>query len=60
MRPLRYAKKVTLDGCCDHRAGSTDEELHRDWAEKLAQADALLFGRVFPPNHSPEKWPAEP
>jgi dihydrofolate reductase len=25
---------------------STDEELHRYWAERLAQADALLFGRV--------------
>ena len=24
----------------------TDEELHRYWAERLAQADALLFGRV--------------
>jgi dihydrofolate reductase len=24
----------------------TDEELHRHWAESLAQADALLFGRV--------------
>src|SRR6516165_3193113 len=46
MRPLRYAINVTLDGCCDHRASSTDEELHRYWAEKLAQADALLFGRV--------------
>jgi dihydrofolate reductase len=46
MRPLRYAINVTLDGCCDHRAGSTDEELHRYWAECLAQADALLFGRV--------------
>jgi dihydrofolate reductase len=46
MRPLRYAINITLDGCCDHRAGSTDEELHRYWAEKLAQADALLFGRV--------------
>ena len=46
MRPLRYAINVTLDGCCDHRAGSTDEELYRYWAEKLAQADALLFGRV--------------
>jgi len=46
MRPLRYAINVTLDGCCDHRAGSTDEELHRYWAENLAQADALLFGRV--------------
>jgi dihydrofolate reductase len=46
MRPLRYSINVTLDGCCDHRAGLTDEELHRYWAEKLAQADALLFGRV--------------
>ena len=46
MRPLRYSINVTLDGCCDHREGSTDEELHRYWAEKLAQADALLFGRV--------------
>jgi dihydrofolate reductase len=46
MRPLRYSINITLDGCCDHRAGSTDEELHRYWAESLAQADALLFGRV--------------
>ena len=46
MRPLRHSINVTLDGCCDHRAGSTDEELHRHWAERLAEADALLFGRV--------------
>jgi dihydrofolate reductase len=46
MRPLRYAINVTLDGCCDHRAGSTDEELHRYWTEVIARADALLFGRV--------------
>src|SRR5215207_6803123 len=46
MRPLRYSINVTLDGCCDHRAGSTDEDLHRYWAENLARADALLFGRV--------------
>lgn len=46
MRPLRYSINVTLDGCCDHRAGSTDEELHRYWAETIAQADALLLGRV--------------
>src|SRR5688572_16023861 len=46
MRPLRYSINVTLDGCVDHRAGSTDEELHRYWAENLARADALLFGRV--------------
>ncbi|MFC4311851.1 dihydrofolate reductase family protein [Steroidobacter flavus] len=46
MQPLRYAINVTLDGCCDHNAGIADEELHRYWAEQLARADALLFGRV--------------
>ena len=46
MRPLRYSINVTLDGCCDHRAIPTDEDLHRHFAESLAQADALLFGRV--------------
>jgi dihydrofolate reductase len=35
-----------LDGCCDHRAILADEELHRNAAEIIAQADALLFGRV--------------
>src|SRR3984893_15214656 len=46
MRPLRYSINVTLDGCCDHREGFADEELHRHAAENLNQADALLFGRV--------------
>ena len=46
MQPLRYAINVTLDGCCHHNAATTDEELHRFWAETLARADALLFGRV--------------
>ena len=46
MRPLRYSINITLDGCCDHRAIVPDEELHRHAAENIAQADALLFGRV--------------
>ena len=46
MRPLRYSINVTLDGCCDHRAMIADEDLHRHAVEDLAQADALLFGRV--------------
>jgi dihydrofolate reductase len=46
MRPLRYSINVTLDGCCDHRAISADEDLHRHAVENLEQADALLFGRV--------------
>jgi len=46
MRPLRYSINVTLDGCYDHREGIVDEDLHRNAAENIAQADALLFGRV--------------
>lgn len=46
MRPLRYSINVTLDGCCDHRAGIADEELHRHHAKNLEGADALLLGRV--------------
>jgi dihydrofolate reductase len=46
MRPLRYSINVTLDACCDHRVMIADEALHRHAAETLAQADALLFGRV--------------
>lgn len=47
MQPLRYAINITLDGCCDHQAGiSPDAESHRYWAEKLAAADGLIFGRV--------------
>ena len=46
MRPLRYSINVTLDGCCDHRAITPDEDLHHHAAENLDQADALLFGRV--------------
>ena len=46
MRPLRYSINVTLDGCYDHRVMIPDEELHRNATENIAQADALLFGRV--------------
>ncbi|SCF11880.1 Dihydrofolate reductase [Micromonospora viridifaciens] len=47
MRPLRYSINVTLDGCCDHLAIPPDEDLHRHHTANLAQADALLFGRVM-------------
>ena len=46
MQPLRYSINVTLDGCCDHREGVVDEDLHRNAVENIGQADALLFGRV--------------
>lgn len=46
MQPLRYSINVTLDGCCDHEAVTADASLHRHHAHNLAQADALLLGRV--------------
>ena len=46
MRRLKYSINVTLDGCCDHRAMIGDQDLHRHAAENIAEADALLFGRV--------------
>src|SRR5919107_2243429 len=61
MRPLRYSINVTLDGCCDHRVMIPDEDLHRNAAENIARADALLFGRqtyemmesAWRPQHQP-------
>jgi dihydrofolate reductase len=46
MRPLRYSINVTLDGCCDHRGITPDEDLFRNALENLDRADALLLGRV--------------
>ena len=47
MRSLRYSINVTLDGCCHHEAGlPPDEESMQYWTTEMAQADALLFGRV--------------
>jgi len=45
-RPLRYSINVTLDGCCDHRVGIADQDIHRHAVENLSRADALIFGRV--------------
>jgi len=47
MRPLRYSINITLDGCCDHRVGIVDAELHQYSADIVARADALIFGRVI-------------
>jgi dihydrofolate reductase len=61
MRPLRYSINITLDGCCDHRAIIPDEDLHRHTAEILAQADALLLGRVtYEMMESAWRPPAQP
>ena len=46
MRRLRYSINVTLDGCCDHRVMTPDEELFGNVVDNFERADALLFGRV--------------
>ncbi len=47
MRSLRYSINVTLDGCCHHEAGLLpDEEAMNYRTSQMAEADALLFGRV--------------
>ena len=54
MRPLLYSINVTIDGCVDHSAGSTDAVLleealratHHHAIASMGRADALLFGRV--------------
>lgn len=69
MRPLRYSINITLDGCCDHRVGIADEQLHQHAIENFERADALLFGRVTyqmmevgwrhgPPAGAPDWWNA--
>ncbi len=46
MQKLRYSINVTLDGCIDHMAGTASEDIHRYAMGKIAEADALLFGRT--------------
>jgi dihydrofolate reductase len=43
---LTFAINVTLDGCCDHREGIADAEMHRYWTGVMDAAGAMLFGRV--------------
>ena len=47
MRPLRYSINITIDGCVDHTSVTPTEAMHRYSAKLLADADALLFGRVI-------------
>ena len=43
---LTFALNVTLDGCCDHRAGSPDDELFRYWTRLMDAAGGMLWGRT--------------
>ena len=37
---------MTLDGCCDHREGIADDELHDYFTQLMDAAGAMLCGRV--------------
>jgi len=43
---LTFALNVTLDGCCDHREGIADDELHDHYTQLIGTAGAMLFGRT--------------
>ena len=43
---LTFALNVTLDGCCDHRAGIADDEMHSYWTRLMDSTGAMLFGRT--------------
>jgi dihydrofolate reductase len=43
---LTFALNVTLDGCCDHREGIADDELHDYFTQLMDSCGAMLFGRT--------------
>jgi dihydrofolate reductase len=43
---LTFGINLTLDGCCDHREGIADDELHDYFTELMDAAGAMRWGRV--------------
>ena len=43
---LTFGINVTLDGCCDHRAGAPDDEEFRYWTRLMDKAGGVLWGRA--------------
>jgi dihydrofolate reductase len=42
---LTFSLNATLDGCCDHREGIADAEMHDHFTQLIRAAGAMLFGR---------------
>jgi dihydrofolate reductase len=43
---LTFSMNVTLDGCCDHRAGAPDDDM-LDWFTRLLeQSGGIIYGRT--------------
>ena len=45
MRKLIFGINITVDGCCDHTKGTSNEEIHGFFAQLLREADVLVYGR---------------
>lgn len=43
---LTFGLNITLDGCCDHRVGIADDELHDHFTQLMDDAGAMLWGRT--------------
>jgi dihydrofolate reductase len=43
---LTFGLNVTLDGCCDHRVGIADADLHDYFTQLMDAAGAMLWGRT--------------
>jgi dihydrofolate reductase len=42
---LTFGLNLTLDGCCDHREGIADDELHDHFTQLIGAGGAMLYGR---------------
>src|SRR5690348_6339593 len=45
MRNLIYAINLTLDGCCDHTKGTSNDEVYEYYVQLLREVDLLVYGR---------------
>jgi len=45
MRKLIFGINLTIDGCCDHTKGSGNSDVHEYFAQRMREADTLLYGR---------------
>ena len=57
MSKLTFSINVTLDGCCDHRAGIPDDELLDHFTQLIGTAGAMLYGRTTY-EMMEQAWPA--
>ena len=45
MRKLIFGINLTLDGCCDHTKGGGNNDVHEYFAQRMREADTLVYGR---------------